>query len=222
LIWRGRDEFISGFAMFIQTEATEDPSRLRFLPGRSVIKEGVMEFGDKRAAEASPLAVRLFEVKGVSALSFGPDTITITKDGGDWQHLKPALLGVIMEHFMSGAPVLREPVRAAARPASAGTNALTEEITASLRQVIDPELGYNIVDLGLIYDVSVDDDGAALVSMTTTTPGCPATSYLLEGARECTSAVAGVETVEVELTYEPRWSPDMMSDDAKAHFGIEA
>ncbi|MGB3899249.1 MAG: iron-sulfur cluster assembly protein [Mesorhizobium sp.] len=118
---------------------------------------------------------------------------------------------------------MREPVaRPAARPAQAEANGLVEEVRTSLRQVIDPELGYNIVDLGLIYDVSVGDDGAVLVSMTTTTPGCPATSYLMEGARECTSAVTGVETVEVELTYEPRWSPEMMSDDAKAHFGIES
>jgi len=209
--------------MFIRTEATDDPSRLRFLPGRPVIKEGVVEFGDRQAAAVSPLATRLFEVEGVSALAFGPDTITITKASGDWQRLKPALLGVIMEHFMSGAPVMREPVaRPAARPAQAEANGLVEEVRTSLRQVIDPELGYNIVDLGLIYDVSVGDDGAVLVSMTTTTPGCPATSYLMEGARECTSAVTGVETVEVELTYEPRWSPEMMSDDAKAHFGIES
>ncbi|MGB5799644.1 MAG: NifU N-terminal domain-containing protein, partial [Mesorhizobium sp.] len=203
--------------MFIQTEATDNPSRLRFLPGRPVVREGVMEFADRQQAAVSPLAARLFDVEGVSALAFGPDSITITKKGGDWQRLKPALLGVIMEHFMSGAPVMREPVaRPAARPAQAEANGLVEEVRTSLRQVIDPELGYNIVDLGLIYDVSVGDDGAVLVSMTTTTPGCPATSYLMEGARECTSAVTGVETVEVELTYEPRWSPEMMSDDAKA------
>ncbi len=208
--------------MFIQTEATDNPSRLRFLPGRPVVREGVMEFADRQQAAVSPLAARLFDVEGASALAFGPDSITITKKGGDWQRLKPALLGVIMEHFMSGAPVLREPTRPAARPAQAGVSGLAEEVRTSLRQVIDPELGYNVVDLGLIYDVSVGEDGAALVSMTTTTPGCPATSYLLEGARECTSTVAGVETVEVELTYEPPWSPEMMSDDAKAHFGIES
>jgi metal-sulfur cluster biosynthetic enzyme len=207
--------------MFIQTEATDDPSRLRFLPGRPVIETGKLEFSDRQAASASPLATKLFEIDEVSALTFGPDTITITKKSGEWQHLKPALLGVIMEHFMSGAPILREQVRPVARPMSDKTNALAEEIRAALRQVIDPELGYNIVDLGLIYNVSVDDDGAALVSMTTTTPGCPATNYLIEGSRECTATVGGVDTVEVELTYEPRWSPEMMSDDAKAHFGIE-
>ncbi|ODT14525.1 MAG: hypothetical protein ABS35_34425 [Kaistia sp. SCN 65-12] len=206
--------------MFIQTEATEDPSRLRFLPGRPVIGEGVLEFGDRQAASASPLALKLFEVAEVSALSFGPDTITVTKKGGDWQRLKPALLGTIMEHFMSGAPVLIEPPRSLARPASAGANALAEEIRTALHQVIDPELGYNIVDLGLVYDVFVDESGAAVVRMTTTTPGCPATSYLMEGAQECTAAVGGVDTVEVELTYEPPWSPDMMSDDAKRHLGI--
>lgn len=206
--------------MFIQTEATDDPSRLRFLPGRPVVKEGVMVFSDRQEAAVSPLAARLFEVEEVSSLAFGPDTITITKEGGDWQRLKPALLGIIMEHFMSGAPVVREPARPVSRPAQAGANGLAEEVRTSLRQVIDPELGYNIVDLGLIYEVLVGTDGAAFVSMTTTTPGCPATNYLLEGTRECTSAVAGIQTVEVELTYDPPWSPEMMSDDAKAHLGI--
>lgn len=206
--------------MFIQTEATNNPSQLRFLPGRPVFEAGPLEFGDRQAASASPLAARLFEVDGVSALTLGPDTITITKKSGEWQHLKPALLGIIMEHFMSGAPIMREPARPVARPMSNETNAVAEEIRTALRQVIDPELGYNIVDLGLIYEVSIGGDGAALVSMTTTTPGCPATNYLMEGARECSLSVGGVDTVEVELTYEPRWSPEMMSDDAKAHFGI--
>ena len=206
--------------MFIQVEATDDPSRLRFLPGRPVFEAGPLEFGDRQAASASPLAARLFEVDGVSALTLGPDTITITKKNGEWQYLKPALLGIIMEHFMSGAPIMREPAQSVARPMPDETNALAEEIRAALRQVIDPELGYNIVDLGLIYGVSIGDDGAALVRMTTTTPGCPATDYLMEGSRECTLAVDGVDTVEVELTHEPRWSPEMMSDDAKAYFGI--
>jgi len=206
--------------MFIQTEATDDPSQLRFLPGRPVFEAGPLEFSDRRAASASPLAARLFEVDGVAALTFGPDTITITKNNGEWQHLKPALLGIIMEHFMSGAPIMHEPVQSVARPMSVETNAVAEEVRTALRQVIDPELGYNIVDLGLIYEVSIGDDGAARVSMTTTTPGCPATNYLMEGARECTLGIGGVDTVEVELTYEPRWSPEMMSDDAKAHFGI--
>ncbi|MEP1518602.1 MAG: metal-sulfur cluster assembly factor, partial [Nitratireductor sp.] len=97
---------------------------------------------------------------------------------------------------------------------------LVEEITQALRQVIDPELGYNIVDLGLIYHVDVDTDGLATVTMTTTSPGCPATGYLSDGARERAESVEAITRAEVKLTYEPRWSTELMSDGAKAHLGI--
>jgi metal-sulfur cluster biosynthetic enzyme len=100
------------------------------------------------------------------------------------------------------------------------TDDLVERIKDALRLVIDPELGYNIVDLGLIYDVAVEDSGVAHTTMTTTTRGCPATSYLKDGARDATCAVPAVKFVEVELTYEPPWTPEMMSTEAREHLGI--
>lgn len=100
------------------------------------------------------------------------------------------------------------------------TQDLIERIKDALRLVIDPELGYNILDLGLIYDVAVEDGGVARITMTTTTRGCPATSYLKDGARDATSAAPAVEFVEVELTYEPAWTPEMMSTEAREHLGI--
>jgi hypothetical protein len=87
--------------MFIQTEATPNPATLKFLPGRSVSPEGPIELRDPALAERSPLATRLFGVKGVSAVFFGSDFITVTKAEGEWPHLKPAILGAIMEHYMS-------------------------------------------------------------------------------------------------------------------------
>jgi metal-sulfur cluster biosynthetic enzyme len=97
---------------------------------------------------------------------------------------------------------------------------LAERVRDALRVVIDPELGYNIVDLGLVYDVAAEDDGAVHIAMTTTTRGCPATGFLKEGARDSASAVPGVGDVDVTLTYDPPWSPQMMSVDAKRHLGI--
>lgn len=79
------------------------------------------------------------------------------------------------------------------------------DVRAALRQVIDPELGYNIVDLGMIYDVAVGDEGAVDVVMTTTTKFCPATTFLKEGVEACVSGVAGVRRATVELTYDPPW-----------------
>jgi metal-sulfur cluster biosynthetic enzyme len=207
--------------MFIQTEATFDPARLKFLPGREVLASGTLDLRDKTQAEASPLAQRLFAISGVAGVSLGKDTITVTKSAGDWQHLKPAILGAIMEHFMSGAPVLRAGGKAVAgRPSGGGDDEKAGRIREALRRVIDPELGYNIVDLGLIYDVTLEDGGVVHIAMTTTTPGCPATNYLKSGAGEAAADVPGVEFVDVKLTYEPRWAPEMMSPEARAHFGI--
>src|SRR5712691_8892400 len=92
--------------MFIQTEATPNPATLKFLPGRPVLPEGTLDMRDKTAAAQSPLATRLFEIAGVGGVFFGSDFITVTKTDGDWHQLKPAVLGAIMEHFMSGAPVV--------------------------------------------------------------------------------------------------------------------
>ena len=96
----------------------------------------------------------------------------------------------------------------------------TEQIRDALRLVIDPELGYNIVDLGLVYAVAVEDGGVARITMTTTTRGCPATDYLKNGARDATWSVPTVEFVDVALTYDPPWIPDMMTPEAKQHLGI--
>jgi Fe-S cluster biogenesis protein NfuA len=92
--------------MFIQTEPTPNPATLKFLPGRPVLPDGTLDMPDKAAAEQSPLAARLFDIEGVSGVMFGGDFIAVTKADGDWQQLKPALLGAIMEHFMSGAPIV--------------------------------------------------------------------------------------------------------------------
>jgi len=92
------------------------------------------------------------------------------------------------------------------------------EVRRALRTVIDPELGENVVDLGLIYAVAVSD-GVARVEMTTTAPGCPATAFLKEAARAAASAAPGVRHAEVSLVYEPKWSPAMMSEAARNRLG---
>src|SRR5258706_8017247 len=94
--------------MFIQTEPTPNPATLKFIPGRAVLDTGTMEFSSREAAARSPLAERLFGVPGVTGVFYGSDFVTVTKADGDWQHLKPAILGAIMEHYMSGAPLLAD------------------------------------------------------------------------------------------------------------------
>src|SRR5271170_6386399 len=92
--------------MFIQTEATPNPATLKFLPGRTVLESGTLDLREPEQAAQSPLAERLFGISGVSGVFFGSDFITVTKSAGEWQQLKPMILGAIMEHFMSGEPLL--------------------------------------------------------------------------------------------------------------------
>jgi len=106
--------------MFIQTEPTPNPATLKFLPGRSVLPHGTLDIRDKATAAQSPLAERLFEIDGIGGVFFGSDFISVTKTDGEWHRLKPAILGAIMEHFMSGAPVLRAEEAAADRAATGG------------------------------------------------------------------------------------------------------
>ncbi len=93
--------------MFIQTESTPNPATLKFLPGQAVLEVGTADFPTADAAAQSPLASRIFGVNGVSGVFFGTDFVTVTKsDSVDWDHIKPAILGAIMEHFQSGAAVM--------------------------------------------------------------------------------------------------------------------
>ena len=137
--------------------------------------------------------------------------------------MKPEVLGAIADHLLEEGEVL-----ASGRPAAAPSGgevdreAMGAQVEEALRMVIDPELGYNIVDIGLIYEVAIDKAGRVLIRMTTTTKGCPATNYLQQGAEGAAWSVDGVQEVEVELGYEPPWTPDMMSDEAKEHFGIRS
>jgi Fe-S cluster biogenesis protein NfuA len=92
--------------MFIQTEATPNPATLKFLPGQAVLGSGTLDMPSKEAAVQSPLAQRLFEIPNVGGVFFGSDFISVTKTDGEWQQIKPAILGAIMEHYMSGAPLV--------------------------------------------------------------------------------------------------------------------
>ena len=95
--------------MFIQTESTPNPATLKFLPGQTVLDLGTADFPTPDSAGSSPLAQRLFAVDGVEGVFFGMDFITVTKaDAVDWDHIKPALLGAIMEHYQSGQAVMGE------------------------------------------------------------------------------------------------------------------
>jgi metal-sulfur cluster biosynthetic enzyme len=102
----------------------------------------------------------------------------------------------------------------------AATAELTKEsILEKLKQVQDPEIQYNIVDLGLIYDVRIDS-GMVIIDMTLTSPTCPVGPYLLSEVEKAAKAVPGVTGVAVNVVWEPLWGPERMSDEAKVALGI--
>jgi metal-sulfur cluster biosynthetic enzyme len=95
----------------------------------------------------------------------------------------------------------------------------SEVARKALRAVKDPELGLNIIDIGLVYDVEVDEGGAVHVRMTLTSPGCPAGAEIMDDVRQTILDLEGVMSVEVELVWEPYWTPDRMDPRIRAFLG---
>ena len=95
-----------------------------------------------------------------------------------------------------------------------------EEVNDALREVIDPELGLDFVELGLIYEVEIAPDGAVKVIYTLTSPGCPIGPQVAEQIEEFVGEIDGVSSVDSEMTFSPPWSPDLMSEDAKFALGF--
>jgi metal-sulfur cluster biosynthetic enzyme len=127
---------------------------------------------------------------------------------------------------MSAEPAAEPAAKPAAEPAAepldvAGLLSITVDpgaLTGALRTVIDPELGVNIVDLGLVYNAEVVG-GVARILITTTTPACPLGPYLSDAIRWALLDIDGVLDVDIEVTYDPLWSPDLMSEEAKVELG---
>lgn len=97
---------------------------------------------------------------------------------------------------------------------------MEEQIVAMLRTVYDPEIPVNVYDLGLIYNVDVDDNKFVTITMTLTAPNCPAADFIVEDVKMKTEYVDGVTGVAVELTFEPEWNKDMMSEEALLELGF--
>src|SRR5215475_14103715 len=165
--------------MFIQTEATPNPATLKFLPGRAVLSEGTLEMRDQTEAAQSPLAQRLFAIEGVGGVFFGSDFITVTKSGGEWPQLKPAILGAIMEHFMSGAPV----VNAGAQTASTGDEffeAKDAETVATIKELIETRVRPAVANDGGDITFRGFKDGVVYLNMKGSCSGCPSSTATLK------------------------------------------
>ncbi len=167
--------------MFIQTESTPNPATLKFLPGRVVMETGTAEFRNAADAEVSPLAARLFDVGGVTGVFFGYDFITVTKDTAEWHHLKPAILGTIMEHFMSGAPVMGK-AGPAADPDSEEEffDAGDESIVATIKELLDTRVRPAVAQDGGDITFRGYKDGTVYLNMKGACSGCPSSTATLK------------------------------------------
>jgi len=163
--------------MFIQTETTPNPATLKFLPGRTVLAEGTLDMRDKAAAARSPLALRLFEIDGVGGVFFGTDFIAITKTDGEWQQLKPALHGAIMEHFMSGAPVVDD--GAAAGDADEFFDPKDAETVDMIKDLIETRVRPAVANDGGDITFRGFKDGVVYLDMKGACSGCPSSTATL-------------------------------------------
>jgi len=164
--------------MFIQTEATPNPATLKFLPGRTVLPEGTLEMRDKAEAQQSPLAQRLFEIDGVGGVFFGSDFIAITKTDGEWQQLKPALLGAIMEHFMSGGPVLNAGVTGD-QAAQEFFDPKDAETVETIKELIETRVRPAVANDGGDITFRGFKDGIVYLDMKGACSGCPSSTATL-------------------------------------------
>ena len=169
--------------MFIQTEATPNPATLKFIPGRAVLDSGTMEFTSREAAARSPLAERLFSVPGVTSVFYGSDFVTVTKDGSDWQHMKPAILGAIMEHYMSGAPLLADGTVGndeAADEQDEFFNEADAETVEMIKDLIETRVRPAVANDGGDITFRGFKDGIVYLNMKGSCAGCPSSTATLQ------------------------------------------
>jgi Fe-S cluster biogenesis protein NfuA len=167
--------------MFIETEITPNPATLKFLPGREVMAEGTLDVRDGSAAAKSPLAQALFDVPGVSGVFFGADFISVTKTDGDWQEIKPAVLGTIMEHFVSGAPLLA--AGALADPNTEAEEFFEPEDAATvdtIKDLIETRVRPSVASDGGDIKFRGFRDGTVYLAMKGSCSGCPSSSATLK------------------------------------------
>jgi Fe-S cluster biogenesis protein NfuA len=166
--------------MFIQTEATPNPATLKFLPGRAVLETGTLDMPNQAAAAQSPLAAALFEIPNVGGVFFGSDFISITKRDGDWQQIKPAILGAIMEHFISGAPLLANGAAPASADADEFFDAKDADTVATIKDLIETRVRPAVAGDGGDITFKGYKEGVVFLEMKGACSGCPSSTATLQ------------------------------------------
>ncbi|MGB7259031.1 MAG: NifU family protein [Pseudolabrys sp.] len=165
--------------MFIQTEATPNPATLKFLPGRPVLETGTLDMATSEAAAQSPLAERLFDIPNIGGVFFGSDFISVTKTDGDWQQIKPAVLGAIMEHFMSGAPLLADDAAASTAADDEFFDAADADTVATIKDLIETRVRPAVAGDGGDITFKGYKEGVVYLHMKGACSGCPSSTATL-------------------------------------------
>ncbi len=169
--------------MFIQTESTPNPATLKFLPGKSVLPGDPADFRKAEEAGGSPLASSLFEIPGVTGVFLGDDFITVTKEersepGFEWTHLKPAILGAIMEHYLSG-----DAMTSGADAEQAGGEEFfapeDEETVNTIKELLDTRVRPAVAQDGGDITFQGFRDGVVFLHMRGACSGCPSSTATL-------------------------------------------
>ncbi|MBO0661352.1 NifU family protein [Jiella sp. MQZ9-1] len=188
--------------MFIQTEVTPNPATLKFLPGRVLIESGTEEFSDRDEAEArSPLAAKLMAIPDVAGVFFGFDFVTVTKRTGEWQHLKPAVLATLMEHFMADEPVMAANGGPAATSGEEFFSQADEQTVATIKELLETRVRPAVAQDGGDITFRGFKDGTVYLNMRGACAGCPSSTATLKHGiqnllRHFVPEVEAVEAVE--------------------------
>jgi Fe-S cluster biogenesis protein NfuA len=164
--------------MFIQTEETPNPATLKFIPGRVVLPEGTRDFRSADEATVSPLASRLFGIDGVNGVFLGHDFVTVSKDRLEWPHLKPAVLGAIMEHYLSGAPVIA--AGAAEDADDRNYDEADADTVAVIKELIETRVRPAVANDGGDITFQGFRDGVVFLHMRGACSGCPSSTATLK------------------------------------------
>ena len=168
--------------MFIQTEPTPNPNALKFLPGREVASDP-RDFVNRDEAAASPLAEALFELDGVAGVFFGYDYVSVTRSpaGPDWAVMKAPILAAIMDHFVSGAPLMRDGTTS--DNAAVGEDS---EIVIEIKQLLDSRVRPAVAQDGgdILFDAFNEETGVLTLRMRGACAGCPSSSATLKAGVE--------------------------------------
>ena len=162
--------------MFIQTETTPNPDTIKFIPGKLLLQEGTLSFNDKQLAKLSPLADRLFQINGVKNVFIGKDFITVTRNSDmDWQPLKPLLLSSIMEHFLSGEPIVIEE-----KNKEISLNKEDSKAVIEIKELLETKVRPAVASHGGDIIFHSYDDGILTLEMQGSCSGCPSSTATLK------------------------------------------